>query len=145
LSLAVAIVNTETGEVSVALAGAESPLLLHAATGEIEEVSGATGPLIGIEYDSEFLATTLQLAVGDLFLLTTDGITEARTPRQLGKRREFFGADGVARVLREEAPRAAALNVLAESVVEQARAWAGGAFGDDVCLLLARYLGEVTP
>jgi len=74
-------------------------------------------------------------------LLATDGITEAR--QKLERRAEFFGSERVLLTIQEERSRsegdaAEPLKQIGEAVLDAARAFAGGTFQDDVCLLIAR-------
>jgi len=137
----VAVLDPSTGECHLASAGMELPLLLRAATGDVEVVEGtAHGTILGALPTWEGAILTLHLDPGDILLLYTDGLTEARRlspgARQ-GKGTAFFGPEGVARALRDAAPLGA-LEGMAGAIVGETKAFAGGSLGDDVCLLLAR-------
>ena len=127
VALTVAVVSPD-GTVRITLAGAESPFLRRS-DGTTEQVS-AVGMPVGIAPDAQYTDTTLHLGTGDLLLLLTDGVTEAR------RGRDFWGVEGVDRVLRR-ADTSPSLLTLGETVVREAREFAGGALRDDVCLLLA--------
>ena len=137
VAVALAVVDTRTGEALVSLAGAEPPLLLRAA-GEAEEVT-AGGMLLGVMPGEVYEVRRLQLACGDSLLMVTDGITEARCGAA------FFGHDG----LRQAARRVLARPALAQdsqpaaipagqAIIAEARRFTGGFLHDDVCLLLVR-------
>jgi len=127
--LAVAVVDTATGDATFSAAGAESPLILRA-DNTVEAVE-ITGMPLGIHSDSAYMARTLRLNSGDAVLMATDGITEAR------RGNAFLGTGGLA-TLAEKAGPTASLHDLIAAIYDGARDFAGGALGDDACLLLAR-------
>jgi hypothetical protein len=138
VALAAAVVDPSTGQARITQAGLEPPLVRRV-SGALETVEQGAMPL-GISSDAEYRDETLTLAPGDLLLLLTDGITESRAGR------EFFGYDGVERVLQSVYTQqsltdtdtdAPLLPVVGQRIVDAARAL-GGAQRDDVCLLLAR-------
>ena len=135
ISMAVAVVNTRTGEGVSVSAGADPPLLLSP-SGEGGEI-GSAGMMLGASADSEYEAAHFVLSPGDLLAFTTDGVTEARRSR-----REFFGYEGFTNSVREAARNgvrpAPTLDTIASAVVADAKAYAGGRLSDDVCLLLAK-------
>ncbi|MGI4791537.1 MAG: PAS domain S-box protein [Janthinobacterium lividum] len=127
--LTLAIVETDTGMAHLAAAGAEPPIVLHP-DGSFEEIKVSGVPL-GIAPKANYLGVDLYLETGDLLLVATDGITEARHGRQ------FLGNDGMARL----AAKSLSLGSLAEigqGILEGAKAFAQNRLHDDVCLLLAR-------
>lgn len=87
VAVALAVVDTQTGDAVVASAGAEHPLLLRA-NGAVEEIF-AGGMLLGTLRDTTYDAETLRLAPGDCLLMVTDGLTEAH------RGHEFFGYAGL--------------------------------------------------
>ncbi len=126
--LTLVVLNTATGEGVVCSAGMEPPLLLRA-DGQMEEIR-TRGLVLGVETDEEYRAETFQLGHGDLVLLTTDGITEAR------RGRSFLGYDGLMRLAQEG--RKGTLEQMGQTILDGARAFAMGKLMDDACLLLAR-------
>ena len=130
--LTLAIVDTATGDATVAVAGAEPPLVLRPG-GAAEEVR-ARGLPLGVSTKAAYQSLALTLGPGDLLLIATDGITEAR------RGREFLGLDGLARLAQDSlsrTPEQAALPGVAEAILAGAQEFAGGRLHDDVCLLLA--------
>ena len=127
--LVLAVIHAASGEGVVASAGMEPPLLIRAG-GEIEQME-VSGLLLGVEADQEYRAVPFRLEQGDTLLLTTDGITEAR------RGNEFLEMDGLTRLVRETQPLGA-LEQTAQSILAGARAFGGGSFRDDVCLVMAR-------
>jgi len=132
VSLALAVVDPLAGNAACASAGAEPPLILRTATGQVEEIM-ANGPLLAIDSDAEYTQTTAPFHTGDTLALATDGITEARA----GRRGAFFGIEGLARALQAAATRQT-LQDAADSIVQGALTFAGGRQHDDICLIVAR-------
>ncbi len=124
------IVETRTGRVAVALAGAESPIVLRA-DGTLEEANTWGAMPLGIASKEKYEEIELHLAPGDLILAATDGITEARHGR------EFLGNDGMAR-LAQEAQSEETLARIGQAILSGVQSFAQGRLHDDVCLLLAR-------
>ena len=127
--LSLAAYDPMTERLQYVTAGGE-PLLLLRADGTTETV-GANGLLLGVAPDAAYTAAEAPLAAGDTLLLATDGLTEAR---QGG---EFFGFEK----LQAEAAAALpsrSLRDAGHALIASVRDWAGGAFSDDVCVLLAR-------
>ena len=132
-AVTVAVIDTTTGDVSIAGGGAESPLHYVAASGRCEELR-TFGVVVGAYPDSVYEVARHRLAPGDLLLIGTDGITEVRKSR-----REFFGAEGFAAAVEAVAPRANTLEAISQHVIEAAKAFsANQTFRDDVCLLIVR-------
>ncbi|GJF27712.1 hypothetical protein KNE206_04120 [Kitasatospora sp. NE20-6] len=97
VTLAVVVVDPAAGTVEWVNAGHEPPVLRRA-DGTVEYLGG-TGPLVGAVVDPAdrpWRTARTSLGAGDLLVLATDGLTEARGPRG-----EEFGADRVARVLQD--------------------------------------------
>ena len=126
-TLALALVDPATGNVTFAAAGAEPPLLWRA-SGEVEIVE-TQGLLLGVEPNLTYPQFERQMAPNDILLLLTDGITEAR------RQRDFFGLEGVSAVLRAASHQS--LEEVGATIVGAARQYAGGTLQDDVCLLMA--------
>lgn len=136
VALALAVVDTRTGDLTCAMAGMEPPFLLRAASGDVVEIT-ARGPLLGAIEGMEFEAQEATMASGDILVMSTDGITEAR------RGSEFFGYDGLVAAVRSAAAAEEgeeSLSVIAQSVARSACEFAGGRQQDDVCLLLTRKL-----
>ncbi len=128
VAVALAVVDTQTGDAVVASAGAEHPLLLRA-NGSVEEVL-AGGMLLGALWDTTYEAETVRLAPGDCLLMVTDGLTEAHHGR------EFFGYEGLVEAARQAQPRGA--GQMGKAIIADAKQFTGGTLHDDVCLLLVR-------
>ncbi len=127
--LTLAIVNTATGEGVVAAAGMEPPLLVRH-DGQMEEIR-VSGLLLGFQLGAEYAETAFHLHPGDFVILTTDGVTEARHGKL------FLGYEGLMR-LAEGGRSLGTLEKMGQTILDGARAFAGGEFRDDACILLAR-------
>ena len=92
-----------------------------------------TGMLIGINHDEAYGTETVPLAVGDLVLLATDGLTEARDTSG-----ELLGEERVAAVLAEgpSDPQA-----LCDRLVDVANAHSGGV-QDDLAIVTLRVMHD---
>ncbi len=127
--LTVVILDTSTGEGTVAAAGMEPPLLVRRA-GSMEEMK-VNGLLLGFQPGTEYRQASFQLGRGDLVILTTDGVTEARHGS------EFLGYDGLMRLVQDAQP-AGTLEKVGQTILDGAREFAHGVLKDDACVLLAR-------
>jgi len=137
VTLALAVIHPKTGEASVLSAGAEPPVILRAdGTLEALEVSGMP---LGVLPQQLYTATAVRLRPGDILLLLTDGITEARAPKAEARRGgEFLGQEGLVRLARQAQKEGATLREMGRLILEGARAFGGGTLRDDACILLAR-------
>ncbi len=130
--LALAVVDVRAGEVLFSLAGAEPPLVLRA-DGSEPHVAGETfGLPLGVLPQQEYGVEVAPFAVGDLLLMTTDGITEARP----GPGGDLFGYERMRAVARQTFSSGDP-EAVAQAVLQAAETHAGGSLHDDVCLLAA--------
>jgi sigma-B regulation protein RsbU (phosphoserine phosphatase) len=87
--------NLVSGELIYSCAGHNPPRLLRLRTRTVTPLDGArTFPLGLVDEPHMHLEETAELMPGDLALLYTDGITEARSPA-----REFFGVERLDQIL----------------------------------------------
>ncbi len=127
--LAVVIVNTATGHGKAAVGGMEPPLLVRN-DGQMEELE-VHGLLLGFQEGEDYEETTFQLGAGDMMILTTDGVTEARQGSS------FLGYEGLMR-LAQEGRALGTLEMAGQTILDGSRAFAGGERKDDACVLLMR-------
>jgi serine phosphatase RsbU (regulator of sigma subunit) len=90
----------------------------------------STGPLLMMDPTSTYGSAERTFAPGDVLLVATDGLAEARNGDQ------FFGEERVAGLLRREVDTAPP--VLCKTLIEAAVEHAGGPLGDDVSVLAVR-------
>jgi serine phosphatase RsbU (regulator of sigma subunit) len=131
-TVAHAQVDVDATGATVRLAGAGHPPALIRRGDRVEAVA-LFGTLLGVYPDVDLVATTLRLDPGDMMVLYTDGVTEARGVDG------FYGADRLARVVGSPAPGGA--EALAERLLADVVAFQSGRLRDDVALLVV----EVAP
>lgn len=127
--LTLAIISAASGKMEICSAGAEPALLLRASGEDLTLREG--GLPLGVAAKAEYVSQMAALEVGDVLLIVTDGLTEARQ----GAR--FLGEQGVAEIARR-ASAAGGLAEMGEAILAGAQGYAGGLLHDDACLLLAR-------
>ncbi|GIF03168.1 PP2C family protein-serine/threonine phosphatase [Actinoplanes siamensis] len=128
-----AISRVDHGRVRLELAvGGHPPPLVLRADGTVEEVS-ASGTLIGVVPNTSVRPATVELAPGELCLLYSDGLTEARGGPAGG---EQFGEARLRRALGECAglPGPVTLERLRQLVSD----WVRGGTNDDIAMLAVR-------
>ena len=128
VALALAVVDTVSGRVTLGLAGAE-PAIVVRHSGEAK-VLMAKGMALGISAGEEYFGMSTILEKGDVLLLTTDGLTEARHGS------EFLDQGGLI-ALAKEALGQSTLEQMGAKIVQGAKDFARGSLRDDACLLLA--------
>jgi sigma-B regulation protein RsbU (phosphoserine phosphatase) len=115
------------GTVAVDLAsGGHPPALVARADGSIEELE-AFGPILGIVAEVAFVPLRATLEPGDVLVLYTDGLVEARA------RGRFFGAERVARLAAEH--RKGGAGAVAGALDRASAEFAGEGVVDDVAIL----------
>lgn len=131
LSALYAILDVTTGKLSYTSAGHDPPLCLRQSTGLVEELP-AKGSLLGAFRDVAFTAQIATLAPGDVLLLYTDGVTEARDTEG-----GFFGAERLKTAL--AAVSECSAEEIVQEVVTAVSQFAGSATqADDLTLLAAK-------
>ena len=124
VSLCVVVFDLEASTLRVCSAGHPPAWLWH--DGEVRPLR-SSGPLLTLDPNGTFSSREVGLDEGDLLLLYTDGLTEARNGEML------FGEERVAATLRREPGRDPAY--LCKALLEAARDFSGTALGDDVAIL----------
>ena len=125
---AVAIVfDTEAATLRYASAGHPAAWLWH--DREVRPLR-STGPLLMLDPNGTYVSREIPLDLGDLVLLYTDGLAEARNGDAL------FGEERVANALRRDP--GVDPGVLCKSLLESARDFANGGLTDDVAILAVR-------
>ena len=106
-------------------AGHPDPLVLRSG-GAVERLT-ARSPLLGAFPETQFEPAHASLAAGDVLLLYTDGVTEARGPDGL------FGDEGIASLLARSTH--VSVRGLADHVMKQVADYASGVLSDDVAIM----------
>ncbi len=127
ISLCVVVFDTEAGTLRWASAGHPTAWLWH--DREVRPLSH-TGPLLMLDPDGSFLSRELPLGRGDLLLLYTDGLAEARTGD------DQFGEERIGNVLRRDP--GVDPDVLCKSLLAAAKDFATQPLSDDVAILAIR-------
>ncbi|WP_162349591.1 SpoIIE family protein phosphatase [Pseudoxanthomonas gei] len=128
--------DVRSGHCTLANAGHDAPLLLHA-DGRVETLAVAAGPPLGFEVSSDFTLWHGQLEAGASLLAYTDGVTEAFNPGN-----EAYGPERLLAVL--HAGRSA--QAQCTQVLAAVHAFAGTApQSDDITVLAIRRALEHEP
>ncbi len=127
----VGIYDAADGTVSYASCGHE-PALVRRADRSVETLASASDPPLGVDQNAVYTENIVTLSSGDTLLVYTDGISEAGPSR-----RDLLGTDGL-KSLFQSVSCEIGMQECAETLVGKAEGYAGGAFRDDVAVLLAR-------
>lgn len=114
-------------------AGHDGPLVYSPSASGVIPLD-STGCVCGMFPGAHYGHGSLKLSGGDVLLIYTDGITEARSSGRL------FGADGLAEVLAISAR--GDHRDITDAVFEAAIAFGGGALRDDAAVLVLKALDE---
>ncbi len=127
ISLCVVVFDTDSGTLRVCSAGHPAGWLWH--NKEVRPLR-ATGPLLMLAPDSHYHSKEVDMESGDLVLLYTDGLAEARAGDQ------FFGEERVANTLRRDP--GVPPDVLCKTLLEAAKDFATEPVTDDTAILAIR-------
>jgi serine phosphatase RsbU (regulator of sigma subunit) len=127
VSVCVVVFDVEAGTLRYASAGHPAAWLW--ADGEMRALR-STGPLLTLDPHGSYYSKEFPLSVGDLALLYTDGLAEARNGGSL------FGEERIASIVRRDPGQDA--NTLGKVLLEAARDFAAGPLVDDVAILVVR-------
>ena len=111
---------------TVSCGGHPPPLLVQG--GRTPLAIGPRGSLLGVLTDATLLDSERELEPGDLVLLYTDGVTEAR------RGEEFLGDSGLGGIIARRAPLSTA-RALVDSVLEEVLAFQFGDPRDDIAVV----------
>jgi len=127
VSLLCGMLDTSTGELVMASAGHEPPLLCESDSVRLIELD--TGAALGLDDEARYPSRTLRLRPGQTLLLYTDGITEATDTDQ-----QFFGTERMLASL-ERSPSRSASDLAAGLLAEVDRFAEGAGQADDITVL----------
>lgn len=127
VSLCTVVFDQSAATLRFASAGHPPAWVWH--DGEVRPLR-ATGPLLTLDPKGAYFSKEIALDPGDVLLLYTDGLTEARSGDQL------FGEERIAQVLRRDPGEE--LSGLCKGLLEAARDFASEPLTDDVAILAIR-------
>ncbi|HZD64646.1 MAG TPA: PP2C family protein-serine/threonine phosphatase [Acidimicrobiales bacterium] len=127
VSLCAVVFDQLAGTLRYASAGHPPAWLWH--DGEVRPLR-ATGPLLALDPKGTYFSREVALIAGDVLLLYTDGLAEARSGEAL------FGEGRIAQVVRRES--AGDLTALCKSLLGAAQEFASEPLNDDVAILAIR-------
>ncbi len=133
VTLFYALLDARRRTLTYCCAGHPPALLYTHASGAFQELS-VGGGVVGCDALAGFEEELVTMAPGDLLLLCTDGIVEARSEN------EEYGLEHLKAVIQANGGRS--LKNLARAVADDARAFAGNLVKDDVAVLLVRVSNE---
>lgn len=120
------VIDPRTGECEYCCAGHPPGLVLRA-DGRVDELSCGSpviGAFLGLEYGTQYA----RLAQGDILIMYTDGLTEARSASG-----EFYGDEELARAIK--ALGSTPLSEVPRTLFDVVASFAGGTLADDVAIL----------
>ncbi|HMK98092.1 MAG TPA: PP2C family protein-serine/threonine phosphatase [Acidimicrobiales bacterium] len=126
VSVCVLIFDTQAGTLRHASAGHPPAFIWH--EGEVHSLA-ATGPLLALDPKGTYFSRDMALDVGDLVVLYTDGLTEARSGGQL------FGEERVAHLVRRDPGQDT--DIICKTLLEAARDFSSPLL-DDVAIMAIR-------
>jgi PAS domain S-box-containing protein len=129
LCLTLVILDQATNKGTIVVAGSEPPFVVSS-DGSVRTLD-VGGPPIGVSREPQYSDLTFVLSDGDMLVIATDGITEARC----GK--EFLGADGLAQFA-SRSVRSRSVQQISDSIIADVKAYCGDEIHDDVCMLICR-------
>jgi sigma-B regulation protein RsbU (phosphoserine phosphatase) len=127
VSVCTVVFDIAAATLRFASAGHPAAWLWH--DGELKALR-ATGPLLTLDPHGSYYSRETPLDPGDLLVMYTDGLAEARSGGQL------FGEDRIAGIIRRDPGQEA--TVLCKQLLEAARDFASEPLTDDVAVLAVR-------
>ena len=128
------LIDPATGEVTYCNAG-HNPAIVARADGKIEMLGGGGGPPLGILPFSKYSEETTVLHPGDVFVLYSDGMTEAAKPEL----DDEFGEERLAGLVSSNRENSA--DTILDIAYQSVKTWLdGNPAADDVTLVVAKRL-----
>jgi sigma-B regulation protein RsbU (phosphoserine phosphatase) len=137
MSMFYMLVDTDAGNVRWTSAGHDPAIVFDAGTGRFTELEGSD---IALGIDSEWQyheQGPLELRPGQIVLIGTDGIWEARNVQG-----EFFGKDAIRDVIREHAQAGA--EDISQAIVDAVTVFRGDREQEDDLTLVVAKIGEAS-
>lgn len=125
-----AILDTNTHRLTYSNAGHEPPLI-RSSNGDVKTLR-LGGPMFFGMCKQHYKQDSLKLNIGDVFVMVTDGITEAR----VDNKSELFGTEGIINCLGRNA--VASVEEIAVALIEDATLFANGIIRDDIAIIIIK-------
>jgi serine phosphatase RsbU (regulator of sigma subunit) len=108
------------------------PLIVRRADGRVEEVGKEiSGTPLGIMDDTEYQQTEVQLNPGDVVVIYSDGVTDARSPND-----ELYDSQTNHRLLKRVAEATGGAEAVGRAILQELREFsAGHTQADDITLV----------
>jgi serine phosphatase RsbU (regulator of sigma subunit) len=134
LTLFLAVLGDD-GQLEALNGGHAPPFLYRAQSKAVEEIE-LNGPALGMVDDERYSAHPhLTMASGDVLVVYTDGLVEARDPADHDR---MFGEDGLRLSMHESIERGDDARAMALHVVDRAMELSGGLREDDITVVVVR-------
>lgn len=130
ITMVYGLLNTKTRRFRYGSAGHE-PMLVYRAKENAVAYEDPHGTAAGLIPDEEYLTRECALEPGDMIVMYTDGLTDARSPQ-----RDFLGHDRLAKMVQELAGRPA--QEFLQELMKRVQDYVGGEFADDIAVLVVR-------
>ncbi len=127
ISACVVVFDTEAGTLRYTSAGHPAAFLFKE---DGTRPLRSTGPLLMLDPEASYFSREMEMESGDLVVMYTDGLAEARSGGQ------FFGEERIVRAI--ERNLASPVDVLCKSLLDAAKDFAGGSIDDDTAILAIR-------
>ena len=127
ISACVVVFDTEAGTLRYSSAGHPAAFLFKA---DGVAPLRSTGPLLMLDPKATYFSREIPMVSGDLVVMYTDGLAEARSGRQM------FGESRIIKSVERDLN--AAPDVLCKSLLDAAKDFAGGSIGDDTAIMAIR-------
>lgn len=131
ITMGLCVLDLASGDLTLASAG-HLPLLIRRADGRYEEVGEPiTGFPLGIFPDTRYDETTIRLNPGDVAILNSDGVTDARNLRE-----ELYHTTDNPRLTRRVAESSGGPEATGRAILQEVREFSAGALqADDITLI----------
>jgi len=129
VTAAAAIYRSDSGRLQVSVGGHPSPYIYRAADSSIEEVPPGGLPL-GIIEDTEYELFETELAVGDKFMMVTDGLTEAANMEG-----EMLGVAGIGEFVLQAARKHQIAEAITQVLIDLQEFTGGRVVKDDMTIV----------
>jgi sigma-B regulation protein RsbU (phosphoserine phosphatase) len=138
ITLSLCVLDATTHKLILTSAG-HTPVIIRRADGRAEEVGqDVSGLPLGIMEDSEYEQTEVQLNQGDVVVIYSDGVTDARSPAD-----ELYDSQSNHRLIKRVAQSAGGPEAVGRAILQDIREFsAGHSQADDITLMC---LGPTSP